>query len=503
MSNVCLILEGTYPYVTGGVSSCVYQLIKATPHLNYSIFYIGANQESLGEYKYPIPSNVRLIKKVFLFDYQIEGKLKRTGVKFNPMDIMKFHQDMKQGKTDSFGKIYSQYFDADSRSLNPFDLLQSEEAWHLLKVMYDKRFNPLDAPSFIDYFYTWRFTHYPIFKILTSELPKADIYHALCTGYAGLAGVVAKEKFNRPFILTEHGIYSHERRIEILQAQWLLNTDNDLRAKKELPVFKDWWIKLFEFLGVLAYQQADAITTLFEGNRQKQINLGASPDKVRIIPNGVDYPFFSSIPRKLKGPEDKLCVALVGRVVPIKDIKTFIKSIALVKKSFSQVEVRIIGPTEEDESYFEDCKQMVSILDLEEMITFTGKVNVSEVYPEIDVMVLSSISEGQPLVILEAYCQGIPVIATDVGSCRELVFGMSPQDRELGASGDIVPFGKAELLGKSILKLLENEELRQQMSETAKTRVQRYYQETTSVGNYLSVYNEFFSDRFWYGRNRV
>jgi polysaccharide biosynthesis protein PelF len=503
MSNVCLILEGTYPYVTGGVSSCVYQLIKSTPHLNYSIFYIGANQESLGEYKYPIPPNVRLIKKVFLFDYQIEGKLKHTGVKFNPVDIMGFHQDMRQGKTEKFRKIYSQYFDPETRSLNPFDLLQSEEAWNLLKIMSDKRFNPLDAPSFIDYFYTWRFTHYPIFKILTSELPKADVYHAMCTGYAGLAGVMAKQKFNRPFILTEHGIYSHERRIEILQAQWLLNTDNDLRAKRELPIFKDWWIKLFEFLGILAYQEADAITTLFEGNRQKQINLGASSQKVRLIPNGVDFPYYSSIPRRNKTPQEKLTVALVGRVVPIKDIKTFIKSIAYVKKNFSDFEVKIIGPFEEDENYYEDCRQMVSILDLEETITFTGKVDVKDFYPDIDLMVLSSISEGQPLVILEAYCQGIPVIATDVGSCRELVFGMSPQDRELGPSGDVVPFGKAELMGQSILKLLNDRDLRQQMGENAKERVQKYYQESICVGNYLSLYNEFFADRFWYGRNRV
>ncbi len=502
MSDVCLILEGTYPYVTGGVSSCVYQLIKATPHLNYSIFYIGANQEGVGEYRYPIPANVRIIKKVFLFDYSLEGKMKKLGHKFDPEMILNFHKDIQNKTTKSFGPIFDKYFDPESRVLDPFDFLQSEESWNLLEKLYQKRFNPIDAPSFIDYFYTWRFTHYPIFKILTSELPKADVYHAMCTGYAGLAGVMARHKFRRPFILTEHGIYSHERRIEILQSQWLYNTDNDIRARRQLPIFKDWWIKVFEYLGLLAYQQADQITTLFEGNRQKQISMGAPPEKAKLIPNGVDYPYFSGL-AKLPRTSKRLNIALVGRVVPIKDIKTFIKAIAFVKERFDNISVEVIGPTEEDEAYYADCLQMVTILGLEDVVKFTGKVNVADVYPRLDLLVLSSISEGQPLVILEAFCQGVPVVSTDVGSCRELIFGMNSDDKALGASGDVVPFGRADLMGQSILKLLTDDNLRTQMGETAKTRVEAYYQEKISVGNYLSLYNEFFADRFWYGRNRI
>jgi glycosyltransferase involved in cell wall biosynthesis len=501
MSDVCLILEGTYPYVTGGVSSCVYQMIKASPHLSYSIFYIGATQDGLGEYKYPIPSNVRMIKKIFLFDYFIEGKLKKMGKKFDPILIMKFHQEMKSGNTKRFKEIYTKYFDVDTSDVNPFDFLQSEEAWVLLEKMYSARFSPVDAPSFIDYFYTWRFTHYPIFKVLTSELPKADIYHALCTGYAGLAGVMARFKFERPFILTEHGIYSHERRIEILQSQWLLNTDTDVIARRQLPIFKDWWIKVFEFLSLLAYEEADVITTLYDGNREKQIAYGARPEKIRIIPNGVDYPHFSKPIAKVK--DDVFTIGFVGRVVPIKDVKTFIKSIAFVKGHSKKIRVLIVGPTEEDEAYFHDCEQLVELLGLNEIIEFTGKLNTQEIYPILDVLVLSSISEGQPLVILEAYCQGVPVIATDVGSCRELIFGMTRDDKALGPSGDVIPFGRADYLGQSILKIMENDELRKQMGATAKRRVETYYQEKTSVGNYLSLYNEFFADRFWYGRNRV
>lgn len=501
MSDVCLILEGTYPYVTGGVSSCVYQLIKATPHLSYSIFYLGATEAELGPPRYPIPENVRLIKKVFLFDYYLEGKLKSLGRAFDPSAVLRFHSEIRSGKTKGFKEFYARLFDPDQRELDPMDILQSEEAWMILEKMYEERFNPLTAPSFIDYFYTWRFIHYPIFKVLMSDLPKADLYHAMCTGYAGLAGVVAKMKNDRPFILTEHGIYSHERRIEILQSQWLLNTDTDIRARKNLPVFKDWWIKMFEFLGLLAYREADVVTTLYGGNKEKQIGYGADPEKIRIIANGVNYAHFSS-PEKNQDPR-VLRVALIGRVVPIKDIKTFIKSIASVAGKIMNLKVEVIGPTEEDEGYFEDCLQLVRLLGLESVIEFTGKKNVAEVYPKIDLLVLSSISEGQPLVLLEAFCQGVPVVATDVGSCSELINGATREDRELGAAGLVVPFGRPDLLGEAIYKILSDNELREKMGQVAHQRVKAYYQESASTAKYVGLYNEVFSERFWYGGNRV
>ena len=68
MSDICLLLEGTYPYITGGVSSCVHQLIEETPHLSYSIVFIGPKKERDAEYKYNIPSNVRIIEELYLFE---------------------------------------------------------------------------------------------------------------------------------------------------------------------------------------------------------------------------------------------------------------------------------------------------------------------------------------------------------------------------------------------------------------------------------------------------
>lgn len=492
MSDVCLILEGTYPYVAGGVSTCVYQLIKETPHIKYSILYIGATRDSQKEYKYPIPDNVRLIKEVYLFDYNLQGKTKELGIDFDFKKLMDFHAGLKKGDVRKFKDFYTTFFDPDKRICDPMDLMESKEAWDFLVRYYEMQFKGNSGISFIDYFYSWRFTHYPMFKILSADIPRAHLYHSLCTGYAGLLGSAASVKYKRPFILTEHGIYSHEREIEIYQADWIYNTDKDYRAKKNLSYFKEWWKKIFHFFSKVSYDRADVITTLYNGNKLKQINYGAEEEKIEIIPNGIRLEDYSEIARAKKTNE-KPAVALIGRVVPIKDIKTFIKSIAFVKNQVEDFVVYIMGPTDEDEDYYEDCKRLVALLNLEKYIIFTGRVDIKEYFLKVDLLVLSSISEGQPMVILEGYAAKIPTVATDVGGCSELINGSTKKDQELGPGGLVVPFGKPEELGKAISRLLNNHDERKQMGENGFLRVKEYYQENMTVTNYMNVYNRYLS----------
>ncbi|MBT3236076.1 MAG: GT4 family glycosyltransferase PelF [Bdellovibrionales bacterium] len=489
MSDVCLVLEGTYPFVSGGVSSCVYQLIRATPQINYFILYLGADPHGQEEYKYPIPSNVQLIKIITLFDLKVDAQTTRLGIDFDWSLIEQFHLAVNKVEFQGLEEIWRALFFPESRLCDPFELFSSQEVWDLLDTIYRRQKRDY---SFIDYFYTWRFAHYPLFKVLSTKIPRADIYHALSTGYAGMLASVAKVKYGAPMALTEHGIYTHERQIDISLADWIYNTDIAIEAKKNSSFFKQWWMKLFNFMGQYCYHQADIITTLYGGNRDKQISLGAKRNKIRLIPNGVDFPRLSALKsvNKLERKEGEVIVALVGRVVPIKDIKSFIKAISIVFNSASNFRVLICGPTDEDEEYFNDCQSLVSILELSSCISFPGKVNLNEYYPDIDLMVLSSISEGQPMVILEGFCLAIPCVATNVGSCHELIYGNNAEDRALGAAGEVVPFGKPDLLAAAMIKLINNSELRRQCGEVGRKRVQRFYQENTNIDNYLELYQD-------------
>jgi polysaccharide biosynthesis protein PelF len=489
MSDVCLILEGTYPYVTGGVSSCVHQLISGTPQINYTILYIGATRPEDPTYKYPVPSNVRAIKEVYLFEERVLSKIRPHLIGLNQEEILILKESLLFGGKGDISQLYRHFFHPRHRRFKPEEVFYSKELWLILEEVHQETFTIEDAPSFIDFFYTWRFSVYPIFVLFQLDLPRSQIYHAMCTGYAGLLGCLAKERTKRKFIITEHGIYTHERKIEISQSEWLQAIDESYTISDTLPYFKRWWYQLFEVFGKTSYQYADIITTLFGGNVDKQLELGAPKEKLMIISNGIKPPLDY---KRANDSSDKIVtIALVGRVVMIKDIKTFIKAVSYIKQKVNNFEVLIIGPTEEEEAYFEECETLVEILGVKDKITFTGRQDMTEFYPKIDIMALTSISEGQPLVLLEAFSREIPVVATDVGACRELLFGRDTEDKALGPAGFIAPFGNEELIGKHLVELINNPNLRKQMGASAQERFLRYYQEKYYLKNYLNLYGRF------------
>jgi glycosyltransferase involved in cell wall biosynthesis len=125
---------------------------------------------------------------------------------------------------------------------------------------------------------------------------------------------------------------------------------------------------------------------------------------------------------------------------------------------------------------------------LEDRITFTGRINVLELYRELDVVVLTSISEAQPLVILEANCCGIPCVATEVGSCRELLYGRTPADMNIGQSGYVTPLSDPQATASAVVRLLTNSELRRQMGLNGRERVKRYY----NIEDLNFMYNEIY-----------
>ena len=122
------------------------------------------------------------------------------------------------------------------------------------------------------------------------------------------------------------------------------------------------------------------------------------------------------------------------------------------------------------------------------MIRFEGTLPVERVYPEIDVLVLTSFSEGQPLVILEAGAAGIPVVASDVGACRELLEGRSDEDRAIGPSGIVTRLAAPEETAAAIAGLARDPEKRRLMGAAGRRRVSTFYRKSATVSTYLSLY---------------
>ena len=74
---------------------------------------------------------------------------------------------------------------------------------------------------FSDFLWTMRSIYLPLFITFQMELPKADLYHCVATGYAGVLGSMAKHIYGSRLLVSEHGIYTREREEELIKAKWV------------------------------------------------------------------------------------------------------------------------------------------------------------------------------------------------------------------------------------------------------------------------------------------
>ena len=94
----------------------------------------------------------------------------------------------------------------------------------------------------------------------------------------------------------------------------------------------------------------------------------------------------------------------------------------------------------------------------------------------------------------EANSVGIPVVATDVGACREMLYGRIKADKALGKSGLIANITNSEEIGECILKIWQSKDLRDDMAQAGQKRVERYYNRPNLLKNYRALYNKWIGD---------
>ena len=486
-ADVCLILEGSYPYVTGGVSGWAHGLIKEQSHLTFHLVAI-MPRDGLLTLKYDLPSNVIGLTTVRLNDLPPGARI-NTGLagrmhKTLRAPLAKLTSD-KEMKLDDLKKIMDVLRDARA-TLGTEALLDREEAWKQLVELYEAAF---PDHSFLDYFWSYRAIAGGVYSTLLAPLPSADIYHAMSTGYAGLMAARAKVETGKPVFVTEHGIYTNERRIEVTSADWLEATSSKaLTIDKPRRDLRDMWIDSINNFSRVCYEASDRIITLFVGNQKPQLEDGANPEKMQIIPNGVDVHRFSALAHRRAATPT---IGLIGRVVPIKDIKTFIRACGLLRQTAPEMKAFIVGPTDEDKEYYAECINLIQLLGLERNITFTGHAKVDDYLPLLDVLVLTSISEAQPLVMLEAGAAGIPIVATDVGSCRELIEGTPDETPSLGHGGIVTPLASPASTADAIYTLLSDSALYETASNVIRERVAQYYNENIQQQAYRNLYAEY------------
>jgi glycosyltransferase involved in cell wall biosynthesis len=139
----------------------------------------------------------------------------------------------------------------------------------------------------------------------------------------------------------------------------------------------------------------------------------------------------------------------------------------MIKQRFNNVRVNIAGPS--DPQYLENLKTLVKNLGLRDNVSFIGVIEEEEKFSLIKshrIVVLPSLKDYTPNLLLEAQALGVPVIATRVGAIPEMVL-----DRETGL---LVKAGDPYELAKSIATLIENEDLRRHFSVKAREWAKKF-----------------------------
>jgi glycosyltransferase involved in cell wall biosynthesis len=489
-ADIGLILEGTYPYVAGGVSSWVHQIIRGFPEYRFALAFIGSARDDYGAMKYPLPRNV-----VHMQEHYIHGGAEKPPVR--PLEgdpaaysmVEKLHEHFREPHKRSEALIGESMEALSSRGrLTLQSFLHSRASWDYTTEQY-RRFSR--DPSFIDYFWTVRTMHQPLWMLAQAaeSFPPVRMLHVVSTGYAGFLAAMLRSKLGCPLVLSEHGIYTKERKIDLFHSEWIRDRrDPFARDPAEIGYLRQLWIRFFESLGRICYGACDEIVSLYEANRQRQIADGAAPQRTRVVPNGVDLARLSPLRAKRVPAEPPPVLCLLGRVVPIKDVKTFIRAIHIVAKRMPQVEGWIAGPEDEDPGYAEECRVLAESIGIGERIRFLGFQKVDDVLPKAGLLVLSSISEGLPLVLLEGFAAGVPAVATDVGSCRQLIYGLEGEDAALGAAGRVVGIADPQALAAASLELLGSPGTWRTAQAAGIARVERYYSQERLFAEYRALY---------------
>ncbi len=217
----------------------------------------------------------------------------------------------------------------------------------------------------------------------------------------------------------------------------------------------------------------------------------AGPDKVRVIPLGLDLDRFveaahrRGILRTELGLSDHApLVGTVGRLVPIKGVRDFITAVARLVHAVPEAHFVIIGDGSE-RSRLED---QVTKAGLRSRVSFLGwRRDLERIYPDLDVVVLASLHEGTPVSLIEAMAAGRPVVATRVGGVPDVV--------QNDVTGLLIPSRNPEALANAVLRLLTNMNERRRMGMTAQARVYPRFTASRLAVDMEALYRELLAQK--------
>ncbi len=504
--DVAIVAESTYPFLKGGVSTVIHDIVTGNQDLSFGIIHITWDSKSADEDLYGMPWNVKWVHPVYLsmqehlddFVHVKPGPATLRSSARRRLSIRLFDalEAMASGDADPMWRLYDEGMNPRTRSYFLWSLLGTRE----FMTVASSRLESLGLPL-VEMFWLLREFFSLSFAILSVDVPKARVYHAHTTGYAALLGAVGARQNGRKFVLTEHNLYVRDTVNMLLDRSMALAlTERDWRefdVGAPARMWMAWWIEMGRF----CYPSAELITYLYPSAITEAVDLGAPPERAVIIPNGMRISDFDEAYQKRrsvigeieKGGDRTWRLVYIARIVPIKGLSDLISSIdLLVKRGVTNFTLDILGPTDHHPDYYMLCRERARTLGVEDYLNFRGTVNVRELLGNYDLLVLPSYNEGQPIVVLEAMTAGIPVLGTNVGGMAQLISDplTTPGGRTCGPCGILVNPDYIIGMADALEAMMNSSEFYRRYAEEARARVVNFFQIDDVMGAYNRLYKE-------------
>jgi glycosyltransferase involved in cell wall biosynthesis len=463
--RVLLITEGTYPYVMGGVSSWCHLLVNSLTEFDWQVLPIVALNRSTPLFE--LPRHAQEVARITVwseelprggrpraFERRIGSDLPSVLVR----NLIGWEGDA-EALVDAW--VWCRRFPAGVRAV-----FRSRRGWESfvegLRDVLAERIPAAGTPPELDLVEaaTLYQTLYWVARTAAAPTPPADVLHVTAAGWSAIPALVHKALSGTPIVLTEHGVYVREA--------YLAAARNG-----GSPGSRFANTRLARGLSRVAYEGADVVSPVTDANAHWEIGLGIDASKILVLYNGLRQPSAPTPPPRTR------TIVSVGRIDPLKDVQTTLRVAAATLRFVPDARFLHYGPVPDgEESYARSCLALHERLGLGERFRFMGPTtDPNGVMRAADVVLMTSISEGLPLSILEAMGEGRPVVSTGVGGVPDVVRGC----------GAVCPPGDDHGLAIALVMLLRNPDLAWQLGRRGHDRLGRIFNEAACIEGYRDL----------------
>ncbi|MBV9683605.1 MAG: GT4 family glycosyltransferase PelF [Solirubrobacterales bacterium] len=449
-----MITEGTYPYAIGGVSSWCDAVIGGLEDIGWEILPIVAGAKRRQQH-FELPPNARLLRPIELWSHGpaprgVPGRRAHPNASI-PAQLLRgllpWHGDLD---ALTAALVQCRRFPDDVRRA-----FRTRECWQAylsalqdILELDDEDSAPAPAYDAIEAARLYQLLYW-IARTAAVPTPRCSLLHVTAAGWATIPALVHKALEGTPMLLTEHGVYVREAYLASVRDTSASRGERHMSTRIALGLTR------------AAYATADAIAPVTEANAQWERGLGADPEKIRVIPNGI-HPVGEPL-----APPNAARVIALGRIDPLKDVQTMLLVADEVARRMPQARFEYWGPpTPGEELYAHACERMRLRLGLGERFRFMGRTSDPHgVIRSGDLVLMTSISEAMPMALLEAMAQGRPAVATSVGGVPGVLHGC----------GIVTAPGDVHRLASAVTTLLRNPGLAAQLGRRGYERLHQSY----------------------------